>query len=945
MKRTSAAGILCLAFALSTAASFAELKIKDGEKLTFVGDSITWVGAFKDGYCHLVERSLKRLGLGRISISCRGVSGDTSRGMLKRLPKILAEDKPAWLTFSCGVNDAGLRNFKAGVGGVDEKEFAENIEKFAALCDEAGVKVVVLPPSCAWGENPDNEHLNEYADMMRAMAKRHGYPVADIRAVQTKLLRDPSTPAAYPGAKWKFTYDGTHSTLAGDISFAKTLLATLGATEEEIAAEERRWIAEAGSPKGQGSVLFDKSQILTDKGYPFRSNYYVGGRLSCRYGDFNGLQEVMYFSDRTPQNRYFQADDNNNYFQCFRLDVLVDGKAYKPVFTKTRQYPFGYTSECLVGGVTLYHDFVLDDNVVFRRLRVAWNSEGHKVRARVSHVQWTSTGTENRSDYRRSYLMPDYDRNSLTSSIVRVFNAGRDAKGRPVTTNSVVNTIEIGCSTSPVEFPLNRRDQPPQNDRFWLTETAEAEKLGDHVFYMVFDRRPDEDLSSARIDRLFQRYRLDLGRTARFETGSTAVDQMLESAPQTMKALEFRVPGAFRSGPYYGVWAWDTFVHLDGMCLMGFEKEVKESLHFFNAARGEKGVPFCFSNDLRPSQKPARPEVQLFFVTLLNSYYQLTGDRKTLEEMLPTARKVVEEAKSFLREGDVLMRGNRFYPDQPRRLLMTEDDYALVINSLFYQGLRSWNELTGEDGEFCGKLRDEINRRFWDPEAKFYVDSVAAGTYERRPFYPSYGMFYVSKFGLDPLVAAGNLADTAEYMKTHFWAKYGLRTFELDTRGYQVDGGHCGACRPVASRNYWNVLNRAGRIDALADFRAMVEENWKTFTYPEGQLLEFENEDLVTHNDCPGGKQFFSLKAWVWDVFELWLGLSAGKDGVSFHAINDGRPFKAEKVRLRGRYLKITMTGKGTDATYVFNGKKLEQGFIPWAEINRHVNELVITVK
>ena len=946
--KTNGCGIAtkaCLVLALACGTASAEIKVKDGEKIAFLGDSITWVGSFKDGYCQLTMRALERLGLKDVkSVHC-GVSGDTSRGMLKRLPDILAKEKPDWITISCGVNDAGLRNWSSGVGGVDTPEFKDNVVKMFDLCDKAGTKVVVVTPSCR-GEALGQVHLTEYAEFMAAEGRKRGYPVADVYKATCAIVADKSVPTVLPTSPWKLTYDGTHSTYQGDVVFSKTILEALGVSPSEFPALEKMWWENAGSPhQCNGAYVVDPSCIRTEKGYPFRSNYYVGGRMTARYGDFTGLQEVMWFGPKAPITRVFRADDNNNYFQCFRLDVLIDGKAYRPEFTKTVQYPFGYSSECILDGVQLVHQFVLDDNAIFRRLVVGFNPKGKRVTARVSHVQWTSAGVDGRNDLKRSMMMPNYEGNSITSSVYRVCRTNlKDAKGRPVTTNATLMTMEIGCSTAKVDFPLNRRDQPPQNDRFWLTEEPEAFHNGEHVFYMVFDRKPDEDLSSKRINAVFDRFRLAMRSAARFETGSKAVDQMLTTAPAVAKSLEVEIPGAFRAGPYYGVWAWDTFVHLDSMCLMGFPEDVRNSLKFFFDVRGEKGVPFCFSNDLRPSDRPARPEVQLFFVTLLNSYYQLTGDKKTLDEMMPTARKIVEDSKAFLREGDLLMRGNRFYPDQPRRLLMTDDDYALVINSLFYQGMRSWQELSGEGGEYCDRLRDEINRRFWDPKAKFYVDSCAADTFEQRPFYPSYGMFCVSKFGLDPLVAAGNLADTAEYMKSHFWAKYGLRTFELDTRGYQVDGGHCGACRPVATRNYWNIMNRAGRIDALQDFRDMVEENWKSFTYPEGQLLEFENDDLTGHNDCTGGKQFFSLKAWMWDVFELWLGMSVAKDGVSFHPMNDGKPFKAERIKLRGVYLQVKMSGRGTNASYVFNGQKLEKGFVPWSAF-KSVNTLEIKLQ
>ena len=60
--------------------------------------------------------------------------------------------------------------------------------------------------------------------------------------------------------------------------------------------------------------------------------------------------------------------------------------------------------------------------------------------------------------------------------------------------------------------------------------------------------------------------------------------------------------------------------------------------------------------------------------------------------------------------------------------------------------------------------------------------------------------------------------------------------------------------------------------------------------------------------------------------------------------MNDGKPFKAERIKLRGVYLQVKMSGRGTNASYVFNGQKLERGFVPWSAF-KSVNTLEITVQ
>ena len=157
MKKILLTGLIC-----ATAALHADLAVKNGEKVAFLGDSITLFGNRPDGYVRLVESGLKKAGC-KIVVIPAGVSGSQSRNMLKRTPGVLAK-KPDWLLISCGVNDVGNPKSK-----VNLEEYKKNISAILDMAESAGVKVMLLTPTL-YGEDIQgkyNQKLIGYADFLR----------------------------------------------------------------------------------------------------------------------------------------------------------------------------------------------------------------------------------------------------------------------------------------------------------------------------------------------------------------------------------------------------------------------------------------------------------------------------------------------------------------------------------------------------------------------------------------------------------------------------------------------------------------------------------------------------------------------------------------------------------------------------------------------------------
>ena len=105
----------------------AEICVKSGESIAFMGDSITQGGNRPAGYVNLVMKGLELCGVNANKIPA-GISGDRSVQMHARLQRSVLDKKPQWMTFSCGVNDVWhgkngvpLEKYKILVGEIFDK--------------------------------------------------------------------------------------------------------------------------------------------------------------------------------------------------------------------------------------------------------------------------------------------------------------------------------------------------------------------------------------------------------------------------------------------------------------------------------------------------------------------------------------------------------------------------------------------------------------------------------------------------------------------------------------------------------------------------------------------------------------------------------------------------------------------------------------------------------
>jgi lysophospholipase L1-like esterase len=226
--RFAAAVLGCLLLATP---SFAQnILVKDGEKIAFMGDSITQFGAVgPSGYVNMVMTGLAANGIKAKAIPA-GISGQTSVNMLARTDALVAQ-KPDWMTLSCGVNDV----WHGARGGVPLEDYKTNIRQIVEKALAGNVKVVILTATMIHEDpkDPLNVQLVDYNNFLKDLAKEKNLPLADLNAdMQAEVA---SMNGGNPSMGLMVTKDGVHMNPFGDVMMATGVLKAFGLNDDQLA--------------------------------------------------------------------------------------------------------------------------------------------------------------------------------------------------------------------------------------------------------------------------------------------------------------------------------------------------------------------------------------------------------------------------------------------------------------------------------------------------------------------------------------------------------------------------------------------------------------------------------------------------------------------------------------------------------------------------------------
>lgn len=217
------------AISSSIRADESKVTLKKGDRIVFLGDSITQGGDSHDkGYVRLIRKTLneKHADLG-IEVIGAGISGNKVPDLQRRLEKDVLARKPSIVVIYIGINDV-WHGEKDPARGTMPDAFSSGLKEVIGRCTAVGATVVVCTPTVI-GEKKDggnslDEKLDQYSDLSRNLAKELKLPLCDLRKAFVDYLKDHNPDNADKGI---LTSDRVHLNDAGNKFVAETMLGVL----------------------------------------------------------------------------------------------------------------------------------------------------------------------------------------------------------------------------------------------------------------------------------------------------------------------------------------------------------------------------------------------------------------------------------------------------------------------------------------------------------------------------------------------------------------------------------------------------------------------------------------------------------------------------------------------------------------------------------------------
>lgn len=202
---------------------------KKGERIVFLGDSITEGGMRPNGYVTLIKNALaeKHPDLG-IRIIGAGVSGNKVPNLQGRVDKDVIAKQPTLVVIYIGINDVWHGETDPTRGTMPDV-FQSGLEEVVGKCTAAGARVILCTPTVIGelkdGRNSLDAKLDQYADLSRGVATKLNLQLCDLRKAFVDHI---ATNNPENKDKGILTTDRVHLNDAGDKLVAETILPLLG---------------------------------------------------------------------------------------------------------------------------------------------------------------------------------------------------------------------------------------------------------------------------------------------------------------------------------------------------------------------------------------------------------------------------------------------------------------------------------------------------------------------------------------------------------------------------------------------------------------------------------------------------------------------------------------------------------------------------------------------
>ena len=224
--------VACAAYSIPSFALGEEketVPLKKGDRIVFLGDSITAGGTRPKGYVTLIKKALtekhKDLDL---EIIGAGISGNKVPDLQRRLDRDVLAKKPTVVVIYIGINDV-WHGEKDPARGTPKDKFEAGLKEIIGKIKNAKARVILCTPSVI-GEKTDGSNaldakLDEYSAISRRVAREEKVQLCDLRKAFLEHLKKKNSKNEERGI---LTNDRVHLNEAGNCFVAEVMLKSLG---------------------------------------------------------------------------------------------------------------------------------------------------------------------------------------------------------------------------------------------------------------------------------------------------------------------------------------------------------------------------------------------------------------------------------------------------------------------------------------------------------------------------------------------------------------------------------------------------------------------------------------------------------------------------------------------------------------------------------------------
>ncbi len=702
----------------------------------------------------------------------------------------------------------------------------------------------------------------------------------------------------------------------------------------------------------------DKGIIYCEQGVPEAPRWFADSRLAFQFDEM-GISQIDYYNDvpGTDLSTLFLRQ----LWDGFRYYVEQDTKTFKPEYKNCSISPYGIAAEWDFKGAVIRHRVMAIDESIVIQLVIPEN-----IPANVR------------------FKMEFFEAFALTkgsSDDLRFSNGSTTRKWYPWKFSEERNMLEGGVMSTPqpskenpkhqpfetffaiaADFPIDHSVRPINPKHLLKSPGLLAGKTYSFVISFGKDQTALRKESAEKIRSLTSliaqqalRYKSVAENSPVLNSPYQELNDFISLAPVYHESLKIKgYPGAIRAKTSsYWVWGWDGMTSNYATAYWGDVKQIKDMLQFYEkTADPVGGIGHAFDFNMTPNSISALP-AQGMYISLLQLYYANTGDITVVRERYPFAKTVFDRIAKEEVGATGFCRGTSLFPDFPEAMKETGNDISGFNNTVFYCAARSMESLSAVVGDkaqqkkaraIIQRFEQNFLKLFYNPEKKFIVSSVDAGTLQQRDSYNTNAIRWESNYCAD--ITDSIQTSSLKFFRENSVTPMGLREIPLWNYAYDGDANQLHSWWPATGEYFMRVINANNDRTLIAQWVKWVSYWTKHLSAPEGisYYIETDEPEFDRWTSLKGTWQGYSMRGWYQAAIHGVVGVGTDAGGLTFYPY-DGEEMTLTGLNFMNKKFDIEWKGSGRYIESIEAGDKIIKGTSKLPSDTYNTNERVkITV-